>query len=46
MSFYDLSKDKRAELVEKTVDVHERYENFSVLTQEQAIEYIEKHYKK
>lgn len=32
--------------VEEIIDVHYRYRNFSVLTQEQAIEYIEKHYKK
>ncbi len=32
--------------IEEIIDVHYRYRNFSVLTQEQAIEYIEKHYKK
>lgn len=30
--------------VEEIIDVHYRYRNFSVLTQEQAIDYIEKHY--
>ena len=44
MSFYDLSKDKRAELVEKTVAVHERYKFFFVLIQDEAIANIEKHY--
>lgn len=38
------------ELVEKAldeiVDVHERYKNFATLTQQQAIEYIDKSYKK
>lgn len=34
------------EAVEEIIDVHYRYCNFSVLTQEQAIEYIEKHYKR
>ena len=32
--------------IEEIIDVHYRYRNFSVLTQEQAIEYIEKHYNK
>lgn len=32
--------------IDEIIDVHYRYRNFSVLTQEQAIEYIEKHYKK
>lgn len=30
--------------VEEIIDVHHRYRNFSALTQEQAMEYIEKHY--
>jgi HEAT repeat protein len=32
--------------VEEIIDVHHRYRDFSILTQEQAIAYIEKHYKK
>lgn len=32
--------------VEEIIDVHHRYRNFSILTQEQAIDYIEKFYKK
>jgi hypothetical protein len=32
--------------VEEIIDVHERYRNFSVLTQEEAIAYIERHYRK
>jgi HEAT repeat protein len=32
--------------VEEIIDVHERYSDFSVLTQEQAIAFIKKHYKK
>lgn len=32
--------------VEEIIDVHYRYRNFSILTQEQAIDYIEKHYKR
>lgn len=31
--------------IEEIIDVHHRYRNFSVLTQEQAITYIKKHYK-
>ncbi|MES2515129.1 MAG: HEAT repeat domain-containing protein [Bacteroidota bacterium] len=32
--------------VEEIIDVHDRYRDFSILTQEQAIAYIEKFYKK
>ena len=32
--------------VEEIIDVHERYKKFSVLTQDEAIAYIEKHYRK
>ncbi len=31
--------------VDEIIDVHDRYKNFSVLTQAQAIDYISKHYK-
>lgn len=31
--------------LEEIIDVHERYKNFAVLTQEQAIEYIHKNYR-
>ena len=33
------------EALEEIIDVHERYKNFSVLTQDEAIKYIAKHYK-
>lgn len=32
--------------VEEIIDVHHRYRNFSVLTQEQAIEYVKENYRK
>ena len=32
--------------VEEIIDVHDRYKNFSVLTQDEAIAYIDKHYRK
>ena len=32
--------------IEEIIDVHERYKNFSVLTQDEAIAYIEEHYRK
>jgi len=32
--------------IEEIIDVHYRYRNFSVLTQEEAIRYIDKYYKK
>ena len=42
-----LNKWKNKELVEKAIDeiidVHDRYKNFSVLTQDEAVRYIEKH---
>jgi hypothetical protein len=31
--------------LDEIIDVHNRYKNFSILTQKQAIEYIDKHYK-
>ena len=44
-----LNSWKNKDLVEKAldeiVDVHYRYRSFSVLTQQQAIDYIDKHYK-
>jgi hypothetical protein len=44
-----LNSWKNKELVQKAideiVDVHERYKNFSALTQQQAIDYIDKNYK-
>jgi HEAT repeat protein len=39
------NKSLTNDAVEEIIDVHHRYRNFSVLTQEEAIEYIEKHYK-
>ena len=33
------------EAIDEIIDVHERYKNFSVLTQAEAIKYIAKHYK-
>lgn len=48
MAFYDLPKEEREQLVlkaiEEIIDVHHRYRNFSVLTQEQAKEYISTHF--
>jgi hypothetical protein len=35
-----------AEAIDEIVDVHERYKNFSALTQKEAIDYIEKNYKR
>ena len=32
--------------IEEIIDVHERYKNFSILTQDEAIDYIEKNYRK
>jgi len=32
------------EALDEIIDVHYRYKNFAVKTQEQAIQYIEKHY--
>lgn len=44
----DLKKWKNRELVaeaiEEIIDVHDRYRNFSALTQEEAIDYIEGHF--
>ncbi len=46
----DLNTWKNKEVVLKAIDeiidVHYRYRNFSALTQKQAIEYIDKHFKK
>ena len=39
------NKELKDKAVEEIVDVHERYKNFSILTQKQAIAYIDKHYK-
>ncbi len=39
------NKDLTDKAVEEIIDVHDRYKNFSALTQKQAIEYIEKHYR-
>lgn len=38
------NKDVVNAAIEEIIDVHYRYRNFSVLTQQEAIEYIEKHY--
>ncbi|MES2567016.1 MAG: HEAT repeat domain-containing protein [Bacteroidota bacterium] len=38
------NKELTNEAVEEIIDVHYRYRNFSILTQEQAIDYIEQHY--
>lgn len=40
------NKELTDEAVEEIIDVHDRYKDFSVLTQQQAIDYIDKHYKK
>ncbi len=40
------NKDLTDKAVEEIIDVHDRYKDFSILTQAEAIEYIEKHYRK
>lgn len=40
------NKELTKEAVEEIIDVHHRYRNFSVLTQKEAIAYIEKHFHK
>ncbi len=35
-----------SDAIEEIIDVHERYKDFSILTQEEAIRYIDKYYKK
>lgn len=40
------NKELTDEAVEEIIDVHDRYKDFSILTQQQAIDYIGKHYKK
>ncbi len=40
------NKALTADAVEEIIDVHYRYRNFSVLTQEEAIIYIEEHYQR
>jgi HEAT repeat protein len=40
------NKELTDKAIEEIIDVHERYKNFSFLTQKEAIEYIDKHYKK
>jgi HEAT repeat protein len=38
------NKDLVADAIEEIIDVHDRYKNFTIKTQEEAIEYIEKNY--
>ena len=38
------NQDVVLKALDEIVDVHERYKNFSVLTQQQAIDYIDKHF--
>jgi len=40
------NKELTDEAVEEIIDVHERYKDFTILTQQQAIDYIDKHYRK
>jgi len=40
------NKELTHKAIEEIIDVHERYKNFDILTQQQAIDYINKHYKK
>jgi hypothetical protein len=40
------NKELTDEAVEEIIDVHERYKDFAILTQQQAIEYINRHYNK
>jgi len=39
------NKELTDKTVEEIIDVHYRYRNFAVLTQQQAIDFIKKHYK-
>jgi HEAT repeat protein len=39
------NKELTNEAVEEIIDVHDRYKDFSILTQQQAMTYIDKHYK-
>ncbi|MCW3076383.1 MAG: hypothetical protein JWO32_992 [Bacteroidetes bacterium] len=34
------------EALDEIIDVHDRYKNFAILTQKQAIDYIDKHYRR
>jgi hypothetical protein len=40
------NKELVLEAIDEIIDVHIRYKDFSILTQRQAIEYIDKHYKR
>jgi HEAT repeat protein len=40
------NKELIEKAIEEIIDVHDRYKNFAILTQQQAIGYIHKHYKK
>jgi len=39
------NKELVSHALDEIIDVHKRYKDFAILTQEQAIDYIEKHYK-
>jgi HEAT repeat protein len=39
------NKELITEALEEIIDVHDRYRNFSILTQEQAMDYIHKHFR-
>ncbi len=38
------NKEIVKEAIDEIIDVHDRYKNFAVLTQKEAIDYIEKNY--
>ena len=38
------NKELVSQALDEIIDVHDRYKDFAILTQEQAIDYIEKHY--
>ena len=38
------NKDLVLQALEEIIDVHNRYRDFAIFTQEQAIDYIDKHY--
>lgn len=40
------NKELVLQALDEIIDVHNRYKDFSILTQQQAIEYIDKHYKR
>ncbi|MBX2925662.1 MAG: HEAT repeat domain-containing protein [Chitinophagaceae bacterium] len=40
------NKELVLQALDEIIDVHDRYKDFAILTQEQAIDYVDKHYKR